>query len=440
MTLVGPGPIRWWGGVDITDRVPSPLTTFIGREAELAQLHALLDDTRLLTITGSGGCGKTRLALQAVVDRADRYRDGIWYVELAALGETSSVGRALAEVLQLHESADQSLLESLVGRLRDDRALVVIDNCEHLVDESASLVEALLRGCPPLQVLTTSRQPLNLPGEVTWRVPSMVGPRAGEVTDVDSLGSFDAVRLFIDRAVRGRPSFTVTNHNAAHVAAICEQLDGIPLAIELAAARVRNMPIERIAGGLNDRFGLLRGGSSTLLPRQQTLLASVEWSHDLLDADERVLLRRLAVFRGGFTLGAAEAVAAFDGLDRDAVLELLSGLVDRSLVQLDDTGPHPRYRLLETISQFARARLIEVDEIGPVLDRHLDHFARLAARLAPELETGAQASSRAELERDEREPERRAGPRGAQQRPSGARRLGARSRLLLVPDRPVRRR
>jgi non-specific serine/threonine protein kinase len=316
--------------------------SLIGREPELAQLHALLDDTRLLTITGSGGCGKTRLALQAVVDRADRYRDGIWFVEFAALGETSSVAGALAAVVQLQGSADQSLLEALVARLRDDQALVVIDNCEHLVDEAALLVEALLRGCPPLQVLTTSRQPLNLPGEVTWRVPSMVGPPAGEVTDIDSLGSFDAVRLFVDRAVRGRPAFTVTNDNAAHVAAICEALDGIPLAIELAAARVRNMPIERIASGLNDRFGLLRGASSTLLPRQQTLWASVEWSYDLLQADERVLLRRLAVFRGGFTLGAAEAVAAFEGLGRQAVLDLLSGLVDRSLVQLDDTDLHPR--------------------------------------------------------------------------------------------------
>lgn len=400
MALVEPGLIPMWGGVDITKSLPTSLTTFIGREPELAQLHALLDDARLLTITGSGGCGKTRLALRAVVDRADSYGDGIWYVELAPLGETSSVVSALAEVLHLQGSGEESLLDSVVSRLRDDHALVVIDNCEHLLDEAALLVAALLRGCPPLQVLTTSRQPLNLPGEVTWRVPSMVAPRAGDVADIESLGSYDAVRLFVDRALRGRPSFAVTNDNAPHVATICEQLDGIPLAIELAAARVRNVSIERIASGLNDRFGLLRGGSSALLPRQQTLLASVEWSHQLLDEDERVLLRRLALFRGGFTLGAAEAVAPFDALDRYDVLDLLSSLVDRSLILLDDTRPHPRYRLLETIRQFARIRLDEADEVGQVLDRHLSHFARLAAERASELETGAQEASRAELERE----------------------------------------
>ena len=386
--------------MDITNNLPTALTPFIGREPELAQLHALLDDTRLLTITGSGGCGKTRLALQAVEDRNGYYRDGIWYVELAPLGETSSVVGALAEVLHLQPPGEDGLLDAVVARLRDDRGLVVVDNCEHLLDEAATLVEALLRGCPPLQVLTTSRQPLNLPGEVTWRVPSMVGPRADHVTDIESLGSFDAVHLFVDRAVRGRPNFTVTNDNAPHVAAICEQLDGIPLAIELAAARVRNVPIERIATGLNDRFGLLRGGSSTVLPRQRTLLASVEWSHQMLDEDERVLLRRVALFRAGFTLGAAEAIVSFDGLDRYDVLDLLSSLVDRSLVLLDDSAPDPRYRLLETIRQFAREHLVEAGEVDRVLDRHLEHFARLAAAEAPRLETGEQQVSRALLERE----------------------------------------
>ena len=260
---------------------------------------------------GPAGVGRPASPCRPSADRGDGYRDGIWYVELAALGETSSVVGALAEVLHLQESDEESLLDAVVGRLRDAHALVLLDNCEHLLDEAASLVEALLRGCPPVQILTTSRQPLNLPGEVTWRVPSMVAPPAADVTDIDSLGSHDAVRLFVECALRSRPNFAVTNDNAPQVAAICEQLDGIPLAIELAAARVRNVSIERIASGLNDRFGLLRGGSSTLLPRQQTLLASVEWSHHLLEEDERVLLRRLALFRGGFTLGAAEAVAPF---------------------------------------------------------------------------------------------------------------------------------
>ena len=339
--LAGPLLIPLRGGVQITNNLPTSLTPFIGREPELAQLHALLDDAR------SADHHRVRRVRQDPPRPACRrsigssgYRDGIWYVELAPLGETSSVVSALAEVLQLQESADESLLDSLVGRLRDDHALVVIDNCEHLLDESALLVEALLRGCPPLQVLTTSRQPLNLPGEVTWRVPSMARA-ASRRCDRHRVASDRSTRSGSSSIVRvrGRPNFAVTNDNAPHVAAICEQLDGIPLAIELAAARVRNVSIERIAGGLNDRFGLLRGGSSTLLPRQQTLLASVEWSHQLLDEDERVLLRRLALFRGGFTLGAAEAVAPFDGLDRYDVLDLLSSLVDRSLVLLDDTGP-----------------------------------------------------------------------------------------------------
>jgi predicted ATPase/class 3 adenylate cyclase/DNA-binding CsgD family transcriptional regulator len=391
-------PLR--GPDSVTNNLPTQLTPFIGREAELAQLHALLEDTRLLTVTGSGGCGKTRLALEAATDRIDRHVDGIWYVELAPLGETSSVVGALASVLHVQESAEETLLDAVVARLADARALVLIDNCEHLLAESAEVVEALLRGCPPLQVMTTSRQPLNLPGEVTWRVPSLRSPKASDEITVESLTQFDGVRLFIDRAVRSRPNFTVTNENAAHVAMICEQLDGIPLAIELAAARVRSVSVARIAEGLDDRFRLLRGGSSTLLPRQQTLYESIEWSHQLLEPNEQVLLRRLAMFNGGFTLDAAEAVCAFDPLDTYDVLDLLGSLVDRSLVGLGDDGATERYRLLETIKQFSRARLDEAGEVGDVLDRHLAHFAELAAGLAPDLQTGAQLTARPILIRE----------------------------------------
>ena len=391
-------PLR--GPDSVTNNLPTQLTPFIGREAELAQLHALLDDTRLLTVTGSGGCGKTRLALEAATDRVERHPDGIWYVELAPLGETSSVVSALAAVLNVRETAGESLLDALVARLADRHALVVIDNCEHLIDECVNLVEALLRGCPPLQIMTTSRQPLNVPGEVTWRVPSLRSPRADVEVTVDSLTQFDAVRLFVDRAVRARPNFTVDNDNAPHVARICEQLDGIPLAIELAAARVRSVSVARIADGLDDRFRLLRGGSTTLLPRQQTLYESIEWSHQLLDEDERILLRRLARFSGGFDLDATEAVCSFDPLDEYAVLDLLGSLVDRSLVVLDDEGPADRYRLLESIKQYARTRLDESGESDTVLDRHLDHFAALARRLAPDLETGAQREARPALERE----------------------------------------
>ena len=276
----------------------------------------------------------------------------------------------------------------------------MIDNCEHLLAECATLVETLLRGCPPLQIMTTSRQPLNVPGEVTWRVPSLRSPHAEDTITVDALEQFDAVRLFIDRAVRARPNFTVDNDNAPHVAKICAQLDGIPLAIELAAARVRSVSVARIAEGLDDRFRLLRGGSTTLLPRQQTLYESIEWSHQLLTDDERVLLRRLARFSGGFDLDAAEAICSFAPLDEYAVLDLLGNLVDRSLVILDDEGPDDRYRLLESIKQYARARLDESGDGDAVLDRHLTHFADLARRLAPDLETGAQRETRPVLERE----------------------------------------
>lgn len=388
------------GPDSVTNNLPTQLTPFIGREPELAQLHALLDDARLLTVTGSGGCGKTRLALEAATDRIERHPDGIWYVELAPLGETSSVVAALAAVLHVQASGEESLLDAVVGRLADARALVIVDNCEHLLDESAMLIEALLRGCPPLQVMTTSRQPLNLPGEVTWRVPSLRGPKANEVSTVASLAQYDAVQLFVDRALRARPNFAVTNENVAHVAMICERLDGIPLAIELAAARVRNISVARIAEGLDDRFRLLRGGSTTLLPRQQTLYESIEWSHQLLEEREQTLLRRLALFSGGFGLDTAEFVCAFTPLDPYDVLDLLGGLVDRSLVVLDDEGPTDRYRLLETIKQFARSRLEKSGEISTVLDRHLVHFADLVARLAPDLQTGAQRASRPLLMRE----------------------------------------
>ena len=377
--------------------LPTQLTAFIGREAELAQLHALLDDTRLLTVTGSGGCGKTRLALHAADDRVASYPDGVWYVELAPLGGSSSVAAALADVLRVQDSAEVVLVDSLVAHLRDQRALVVIDNCEHLLDDAAALVGTLLRGCPSLCILTTSRRPLNLPGEVTWRVPSLRAPDPLAAGTPAALSRFEAVQLFVDRAVRARPNFRVTDDNAAHVAQICHQLDGIPLAIELAAARVRNLSVTRIADGLHDRFRLLRGGSTTLLARQQTLEASIEWSHQLLDDEERILLRRLALFTGGFTLDAAEAVCGFAPLDRYGVLDLLSRLVDRSLVVHEDDDRHERYRLLETIKQFARPRLEVAGELTDVLDRHLAHYAALAATLAPVLETGAQLAARAVL-------------------------------------------
>ncbi|MFV0317052.1 MAG: ATP-binding protein, partial [Microthrixaceae bacterium] len=388
------GPLR---GIDqVANNLPTQLTPFIGREADLAQIHALIEDSRLLTLTGSGGCGKTRLALQVAADLVEVHADGVWYVELAPLGHNSSVLASIADVLRVQASAEVDLLDSVVDRLRDRRALLVVDNCEHLLDDAAATIEALLRGSPSLRVLSTSRQPLNLPGEVTWRVPSLAVPGPAAMA-VQTLEQFDAVRLFIDRAVRSRPNFVVTEENAPAIAAICAHVDGIPLAIELAAARVRSLSVERILDGLQDRFRLLTGGSRAGLPRHQTLRSSVEWSHQLLDDDERALLRRLSQFSGGFTLNAAEGIAGFDPLDDYGVLDHLSSLVERSLVILDDEGPIERYRLLETIKQFADEQLVASGEVTCVLERHLVHFAGFVAEVAPALQTGAQERARLAL-------------------------------------------
>ena len=392
-------PLR--GPDSVTNNLPTQLTPFIGREAELAQLHALLDDTRLLTVTGSGGCGKTRLALEAATDRIERHADGIWYVELAPLGETSSVVDALAAVLNVRGSAGESLLDAVVTRLADQHTLVVIDNCEHLLDECTVLVEALLRGCPPLQIMTTSRQPLNLPGEVTWRVPSLGSPKADVAVTVDIAHPVrrgatvrrprrtrppELHRRQRQRPVRRDDLWATRRHSSRHRAGgrACAQRVGRPdrrgprRPVPAAARRQQHAPSPPADARTSRSSGATSCSTRT----------------------SSVLLRRLARFSGGFDLDAAEAVCSFDPLDEFAVLDLLGNLVDRSLVVLDDEGPADRYRLLESIKQFARARLDESGENDAVLDRHLTHFAGVARRLAPDLETGAQRDARPVLARE----------------------------------------
>lgn len=375
----------------VPNNLPLQLTTFVGRELEMRELQGLLDRSRLVTLTGSGGCGKTRLALQAAVERLDRHLDGTWYVELAPLGDSTSVARVVADVLRIAEDPDQPATVTLVERLRDRDLLLVLDNCEHLLAEATSLADAVLRACPQVRILATSRQPLNVAGEAPWRVPSLELPVAGdgdgEPEPIDALANYDAVRLFIDRATRARSNFRVTERNAAAVVQLCRRLGGIPLAIELAAARARTLTPEQLLNGLADRFRLLTGGADALLPRQQTLRASVDWSHDLLEEGERTLFRRLSGFAGGFTLDAAETVCAGDGLDQAEILDLLSNLVDRSLVLVDDIAAEPRYTLLETIKEYGRERLEAADEDVRIRDRHLDHFATLARHAAPALHT-----------------------------------------------------
>src|SRR5262249_55211846 len=293
-------------------------TSFIGREHELEDVKQLLASRQLLTLTGAGGCGKTRLALQAAADVTPDYQDGTWLVELAAVADPGGVAHAVATAVGLREVPDRLLADALVGFLRDKSLLLVVDNCEHVVDAVAHLMDGVLRTCPRVRILATSREPLGSVGETIWRVPSLM--------------ESEAVRLFTERAHAVRPELTIGKADQAAIVEICRQLDGIPLAIELAAARVPVFSIQQIAARLYDRFRLLSAGPRTALPRQQTLFAAVEWSYALLSEPESAVLRRLSVFAGGWTFDAAEEVVSSDDVRRYAVLDLLAQLVNKSLV------------------------------------------------------------------------------------------------------------
>ncbi len=371
----------------LPNNLPGQLTSFVGRREELRAIRGALESTRLLTLIGAGGCGKTRLALQTAADTVDLHPDGSWWVELAPVPDPEQVAPAVATALGIRPLPGQLATEAVVAQLAGKRALVVLDNCEHLLDASAAVAEALLRAAPEVTVLATSRAPLGVAGETSWRVPSLSLPAERSPEPVQGLAQSDAVRLFIDRALKVRPNFAISNDNAAAVAGVCHALDGIPLAIELAAARVRLMAVEEIAAALDDRFRLLTGGARSALPRQQTLRASVDWSYELLEQDERTLLRRLAVFNGGWTLDLAEDVTADDGLDRIAVLDLLGSLVDKSLVLVEDRERSTRYRLLETVRQYALDHLAGSPDELPVRDRHRDALLALAERVEPHLVT-----------------------------------------------------
>jgi len=356
-------------------------TTFVGRQRELAELREALCATHLLTLVGAGGIGKTRLSLQVAAEVLDDYPDGVWFVELAPLNDERLVPQAVASVLGVKEDAGRPVTEALVRHVADRRLLLVLDNCEHLVQACAALAEQLLKSGPQLRILASSREPLRVSGEASFPVPTLAVPASQESVAVETLRQYPAVRLFVDRAAAVLPTFGVTDHNASAIAEICRRLDGMPLAIELAAARVRALSVQNIAARLNDRFDLLTGGDRTALPRQQTLRALVDWSYDLLSEKERVLFRRLAVFGGGWTLEAAEAVCSGDDVGEGEVLDLLANLVDRSVVTLDpETG---RYGLLQTIRQYAQERLNESGEDVAVRTRHLAYYLALAETAKP---------------------------------------------------------
>ncbi len=385
---------------DARHNLPLEVTSFVGREREIDQVRRLLPTTRLLTLTGAGGCGKTRLALRAAAELGDAYPDGIWLVELAALADPGLVPWAVASVLGIPTTPGRSVVDSLVGGLGSRTVLLVLDNCEHVVTATAELVDALLRRCPGLRVLATSRERLGSPGETTLRVPSLALPPPGEPPPAERLPDHEAVRLFIERALAARPDFAVTESNAPLIVDICRRLDGMPLAIELAAARVRSFAIEQIAARLDDRFRLLTVGPRTVIPRQQTLRATMDWSYALLSEPERALLRRLSVFAGGWTLEAAEAVCEGDGITPHAMLDLLTRLVDKSLVIAEEQHGAVRYRLLETIRQYAREKLVETGEDERARDRHLAYFLRLAEEAEPVVRGSSDAATLVCLEEE----------------------------------------
>jgi predicted ATPase/DNA-binding SARP family transcriptional activator/predicted RNase H-like HicB family nuclease len=372
------------------DNLPLQLTSFIGREMEVARVERLLvGGTRLVTLCGPGGCGKTRLALAVAQEMVEGFEDGVWWVELASLSEPDLVPGALASALGVREVADRSLTEALIEHLKPRETLLVLDNCEHLVEGCATLVDTLLRACPKLEILATSREPLRIAGETIGVVPSLSLPDPGRLPPAGELGRYEAVRLFVERAKAVDSGFALTGRNAAAVVRLCRKLDGIPLAIELAAARVRALTVEQILEKLEDPLGLLTTGSRAAAPRHQTLRATLQWSYELLSEQERELLGRLSVFAGGWDLEAAEAVGAKEPVEAGRVLDLLSTLVDKSLVVAEKSGEEGfsvlRYGMLEPVRQFGREKLQEGSEAPEVLRRHAEHYLALAEAAEPEL-------------------------------------------------------
>jgi len=354
------------------------LTSFIGREQQLAELKELLNRTRLLTLSGAGGCGKSRLALELGVQVADAYADGVWLVELAALADAELVPQAVAYVLGLKERAGETFTDTLLGHLASKHLLLVLDNAEHLLAACAELVRTLAQRCARLTVLVTSREHLGLLGELTYRVPSLSVPDPEQEQVAETLLAHESARLFIDRARLQQPYFVVTAQSAPAIASICAHLDGIPLAIELAAARVRALSVEEVNQRLEERFRLLTDRSRTALPRHRTLRALIDWSYDLLSDGEQAMLLRVAVFAGGWTLASAEHVCAGDGIDAVDIVERLTSLVDKSLVLTEERAGLTRYRMLETVRQYAAERLRVNGEEARWRTRHLAWSVALA--------------------------------------------------------------
>jgi len=366
--------------------LPVQLTTFVGRGSELAELQHLLATTRLVTLTAVGGAGKTRLALEVAGMSLDGYPDGVWLIDLTPIKDGHLVARVFGSTLGIHERPRQSIAETLVENLRGRHLLLLVDNCEHVIEDCAALVGTILRSCPRVTLLATSRESLHVGGETVWRVGSLAVPGQGVNNDLQALLRYEAIGLFQDRARLAAPAFEINAQNASAIAELCRRLDGMPLAIELAAARTGSMSPDQILDRLKNRFELLTGGSRAGPARHRTLQAAIDWSHDLLRHDERTLFRRLSVFSGSFSLEAVEQVCSDDDLEVDAIAGLLGGLVDKSLVVASAEAPGPiRFRMLETLQQYGLQRLFEHSEVDRLNQRHCEFFRAMAQEVSPKL-------------------------------------------------------
>ena len=373
----------------LPNNIPAQLTSFIGREKELGDVKRLLNDTHMLTLIGPGGTGKTRLSIQVANEVLKEYPDGVWLVDLASILDPLLVTRTTAITIGLRNEPQRPVIDMLCDYLNKKKMLLILDNCEHLVDACAQMADRILRAPSDVQILASSREALGIAGEVTYRVPSLGLPDVNNLPSMDSLSQYEAVKLFIDRATSTDPDFKVTNESAPALAQICHRLDGIPLAIELAAAKIRVLGVEQIARRLDDRFKLLTGGRRTAMERHQTLRAAVDWSYNLLPPGEQALFRRMAAFLGGWTLEAVEAICGDETgtgtVAGDDVLELLEGLINKSMVISENEHGLSRYHMLETIRQYANEKLVDSGEAEEFREKHLGFFLNLAETAAPHL-------------------------------------------------------
>jgi len=386
---------------EVSSNIPVPLTSFVGRQKELKEITKLLSSSRLLTLTGPGGVGKTRLAIQSANASIKKFKDGVFWVSLVGLSDGNLIPQEIAQSLDVREISNEPLIETLKTHLRSKDVLLAIDNCEHLIRACAQYAEQLLAACPKLKILATSIESLGLFNETIWQVPSLPLPEMQGLLSVKELQEFASVELFDIRANNAKSGFSLDEKNASSVVQICRRLDGIPLAIELAAARIKMLSVDEIAARLDDRFSLLTAGSRTAVPRHQTLRAAIDWSHDLLAEPERTLLRRLSVFAGGFTLGAAEAVCS-QGMNRNDILDLLGRLVDKSfvIVEANSAIKETRYRLLETIRQYTLEKLIGTGEAPATRDLHLGFYLGLAEKSEPNIFSNESAAWFSRLDKE----------------------------------------